>query len=206
MPTFAVQVCKFACTMDNLDLLRETIRNFQTVGAVAFSSKFLVKKMTASVDFERARCIVELGTGNGCITRSLLRQMHPKASLLSFEINERFYEMVQMQISDKRLSLICDSAERLGSYLPLQSKKKDSKADYIISSLPLVALPKQVEENVLRAVRENLKPNGYFIQYSYSTIQLKKFEQLFGEPNVKIKFTALNLPPAFVYICHNVNS
>lgn len=186
--------------MDNLDVFLESVKNLKTVGTVAFSSKFLVKKMVAPINYRKAHCIVELGTGNGCITKALLQKMHHTSRLLSFEINPKFYQMVSQQLHDKRLHLINDSAESLGLYV---QKEGFDKADYIVSSLPLVSLPKEIEENIVKAIVENLHPNGLFIQYSYSTLRLKKFENLFGEHNVKLNFVALNFPPAFVYVCQN---
>lgn len=186
--------------MDNLDVFLESVKNLKTVGTVAFSSKFLVKKMVAPINYRNARCIVELGTGNACITKGLLQKMNPQTQLFSFEINAKFYEMVKGQLNDRRLHLINDSAENLGTYI---RQAGFEKADCIVSSLPLVSLPKEIEYNIVKAIIENLTPEGMFIQYSYSTVQLKKFETLFGEHNVKLKFAALNFPPAFVYICRN---
>lgn len=184
--------------MDNVDVFLESVKNLKTVGTVAFSSKHLVKKMIAPIHFSEARCIVELGTGNGCITRALLKRMKPDTRLLSFEINENFYQMTAKQLSDPRLQLINDSAENMQLHL---HNAGYIYADYIVSSVPLVSLPKQVEENIMIAALKTLKPKGLFIQFSYSTIQLKKFERVFGEENVMLKFTPLNFPPAFIYIC-----
>jgi phospholipid N-methyltransferase len=184
--------------MDNVDIFLESVKNLQTVGTLAFSSKHLVKKMVSPIQFADARCIIELGTGNGCITKALLKQMKPDAQLLSFEINENFYQMTAKHLHDPRLHLINDSAENMMTHL---YNAGFLHADYIVSSVPLVSLPKQVEENILATSLKALKPNGLFIQFSYSTVLLKKIERTFGEKNVKLNFTPLNFPPAFIYVC-----
>lgn len=190
--------------MNNIDIFLESVKNLQTVGTLAFSSKHLVKKMVEPIRFAEARCIIELGTGNGCITRALLRRMKADTQLLSFEINDNFHRMTAAQLHDPRLRLINDSAENM---LPYIYESGFLYADYIVSSVPLVSLPKQIEENILNSVLSTLKPKGLFVQFSYSTILLKKIEQTFGKKNVKVNFTPLNFPPAFIYVCkHNLNN
>jgi len=189
--------------MNNIDIFIESVKNPQIIGAWAFSSKHVVKKMVKPIRFAEARCIVELGAGNGCITRALLRRMKPDTQLLSFEINKKFYRMTAARLRDSRLRLINDSAENM---LPYIYESGFAYADYIVSSVPLVSLPKRIRENILNSVLATLKPNGLFIQLSYSTILRKKIERIFGRKNVKIDFTPFNFPPAFIYVCkHNLN-
>jgi phospholipid N-methyltransferase len=115
--------------MNNIDIFLESVKNLQTVGTLAFSSKHLVKKMVEPIRFAEARCIIELGTGNGCITRALLRRMKPDTQLLSFEINDNFHRMTAAQLHDPRLRLINDSAENM---LPYIYESGFLYADYII--------------------------------------------------------------------------
>ena len=56
------------------------------VGAVAPSSKFLMKKRLKSVDFSKAKVIVELGPGTGVFTKGILDKMTDDAKLFSFEL------------------------------------------------------------------------------------------------------------------------
>ena len=51
------------------NFLGEFIKERKTVGAIAPSSKFLMKKMIAPIDFQKADVIVELGPGNGVFTK-----------------------------------------------------------------------------------------------------------------------------------------
>ena len=52
----------------------EFLKERKTVGAVAPSSKFLMKRMFAPIDFDKADVIVELGPGNGVFTKGLLAE------------------------------------------------------------------------------------------------------------------------------------
>lgn len=49
--------------MQLITFLHEFIKHPKHTGAIAPSSKILAKKMVDVIDFNRAKCIVELGTG-----------------------------------------------------------------------------------------------------------------------------------------------
>lgn len=173
-----------------MNYLRPYLKNWRTTGSIMPSSRFLAGKMTAPIDFSSAKMIVELGPGTGCFTKAILARMRPDAKLYAIEIQTEFVNELR-KIKDKRLKIIHGSAEKI----PV-------KADYIISGLPLVSLPKQAGENIIKAVLKSLRPDGKYIQFQYSLKSYKKFKTLFKE--VKLSFTPLNVPPAFVYTCSKV--
>jgi len=170
--------------------IRQYLRNFRVTGSIVPSSRFLTRKMLKPVDFSKAKVIVELGSGDGCMTKKILAKMRKDAKLYAIELQSDFVKMLKA-IDDKRLVVIQDTAERTHSLTP--------KADYIISGLPLTSLPKRVGENIIQSVLKTLKPNGSYIQFQYTLISYKKFKELFSD--VKLSFTPLNFPPAFVYAC-----
>ena len=181
--------------MNKIQLFFEALKNIKTVGTVTFSSKYLVNEMIKAIDFREARYLVELGAGNGCITKGLLDRMHPDARLLSFEINERFCGMLH-NLNDKRLTVACESAEKLEDYL---NADQQQYADAIVSALPMVWLPDELNNKVLDVIMRRLKPGGHFIQLSYKRDTQDKFKHLF--PDLEVHFTPLNLPPAFAFVC-----
>ena len=181
--------------MNQIQLIIEALKNIKTVGTITFSSQALVKKMIEPIDFSSAKCIVELGAGNACITKGLLKEMNKDTKLLSFEINDRFYNLMK-EIGDDRLYPIHDSAEHLETYLDQHGCEY---ADFIVSALPLVWFTDELNEKILRAVQKRLKPGGIFIQLSYKRNTYKKFEQYFGK--IDIRFCLWNLPPGFVFSC-----
>ena len=75
-----------------------------------------------------------------------------------------------------------------------------SKADYIVSSLPLTIIPKEISHDILVKNFEFLATNGAFIQYQYSLTYYKKLKEVFGN-SIKLSFEPLNFPPAFIYKC-----
>ena len=167
------------------------------VGAVAPSSKYLVKKMVDPIDFAKVKCIVEFGPGTGNITMELLNRMPKDSTLIVFEINKEFCETLR-NINDSRIKIISDSAENLESYL---LKNNIQRVDYIVSSLPFSIIPNTIVRNILRIAKKVLSPKGAFIQYQYSLNAYTKLKHTFKK--VDLNFTPINLPPAFIFTCTN---
>jgi len=167
------------------------------VGAVAPSSKYLVKKMVDPIDFANVKCIVEFGPGTGNITLELLSRMPADATLIVFEINKEFCERLK-EINDPRIKIISDSAENLESYL---IKNNIARVDYIVSSLPFSLIPNPIVRNILKIANKVLSPKGAFIQYQYSLNAYTKLKNTFKK--VDLNFTPINLPPAFIFTCTN---
>jgi phospholipid N-methyltransferase len=178
------------------NFLGEFIKGRKTVGAVAPSSKFLTKKMIAPIDFQKADIILELGPGNGVFTKAILERMKQTSKIFSFELNTAFYQHIFNNVDDKRLTLINDSAEKIDEYL---EKHGIGKVDYIVSSLPFTVIPKEVKLTIIDKCVNQLKDDGMFIQFQYSLNAKKLLSLKFSQ--VKIDFSALNFPPAFVYKC-----
>lgn len=183
--------------MNKIKFLREGIKNLRTTGTVTPSSRFLCQSMLKGINFEKARIIIELGGGDGVLTRHILKKMHPDAKLLTFEVQANFCDLLR-KIKDDRLIVIEDSAELIELYLQQYGY---SQADHIISAIPFVILPKEVAENIIKTCRDHLAPKGYFVQMHYSTLLKSLYESIF--PKVKTSFTPLNIPPAFVFHCSN---
>jgi phosphatidylethanolamine/phosphatidyl-N-methylethanolamine N-methyltransferase len=182
----------------NLNFFKEFLKQRRVVGAISPSSKFLAKRMVASIDFNKARVIVEFGAGTGIFTKEILKHMHPEAKLLVFETQASFCELIKSEISDNRMLLINDSAEKVGEYL---NQSGFEKADHIVSSLPFTVIPTQIKMGILNQSVKFLNTKGSFIQFQYSLNAHKLLKSKFK--NVKLDFTPMNIPPAFIYRCVN---
>jgi phospholipid N-methyltransferase len=159
------------------------------------SSARLVRRLVSGVDFSSARNLVELGPGTGCVTREILRRMRPDARLISLEVNPVFVEQCR-RIDDPRLTV----REACASSLPeILAEEGIGAADVVVSSLPLGMMDDELVERILNASRVGLRPGGRFVQYQY---MLSHYAQVRAHyPSVALGFTALNVPPAFVYTC-----
>lgn len=178
--------------MSKIKFIKGFLKNWKEVGSVIPSSRFLAKKMLEPIDFEKARVIVELGPGLGCITHKILEMMEEDARLLIFEINPDFCRELN-ENKDSRLTVFNVSALDMTFHL------KEIKADYVISGIPLSTLGDDSRSILLKAIKNILSEGGVYIQFQYSLGAYKKLKSIFNK--VVLKFTLLNTPPAFVYQC-----
>jgi phospholipid N-methyltransferase len=180
--------------MKKIEFLREGLRNLQTVGTLTRSSKQLCLGMIKHINFDEAQLIVELGAGDGVITKHILNHMRPDARLLAFEVNSKFCDVMRT-INDDRLIVVEDSAESLEKYL---EEIGATQIDYVVSAIPFVALPKELAHNIVGICHKCLKESGKYIQVHYSLIMKNLYSSIFG--NVDINFVPINVPPAFVLV------
>ncbi|MEX1001370.1 MAG: rRNA adenine N-6-methyltransferase family protein [Crocinitomicaceae bacterium] len=164
------------------------------VGAVAPSSRFLVKKMCAKIDFKLADVILELGPGTGVFTTELLKRAKPDTKIILLELNEAFYELLVKKFEDPRLLILNRSADEMGEILDDYHIKE---VDAILSSLPLTIIPERIKKKIVIQSYNRLKEGGVFTQYQYSLSAKRLLESKFG--SIKINFVPANIPPAFIY-------
>lgn len=181
---------------NNWKFFRESVRHFWQTGTLVRSSSFLVDSLLADVDFASSKLIVEFGAGSGCVTRELLRRMRPDAQLFSFELSPVFHEEI-LSISkvNPRLTAIHGCATNAAQMFPAQS------VDCVVSGLPMGNFGKRTKLGILGTVHTILKPRGRFSQFQYSLLDYRLMRRHF--PAVRLGYTPLNFPPAFVYNCVN---
>jgi phospholipid N-methyltransferase len=180
--------------MKTLAFIKESIRNLKTVGTITKSSVFLCRGVVKQVDFSESEVVVELGAGDGVITKHILRSMSPNSKLLAFEVNEKFCKQLE-NINDPRLIVIQDSAEHLEKYL---EENHLNKIDAVISAIPFVIFTEEKAHEIIETCKEHMKKKAPFVQVHYSLLARKMYRSIFG--NVKTNFIPLNLPPAFVLV------
>ncbi|WP_438314636.1 class I SAM-dependent methyltransferase [Sporosarcina sp. FA9] len=185
--------------MHILRFLKEYIKHPRNTGAIAASTSQLAKGMVSGIDFEQAKCIVEIGPGLGSFTREIMKRKRPQTLLLLIEINKSFYSVLQKQYeNDESVHVINGSAEDIVEFLLALNV---NEIDYCVSGLPFASLPKDVSERILHNVLKLLKPDGRFITFQYSLYKLSFINKYF--PQISIEKVWLNLPPAYVLSCGN---
>lgn len=178
--------------MTRLNFLIEGIKNIKTTGTITRSSRYVCRKMIEEVDFDNAKCIIELGGGDGVVTKHILKKLKGDTKLITFEILPKFCELLK-NLNDDRLIIAEDSAENIRKHLLANGFEK---ADYVISTLPIVNLPEDLGERIVTAARDNLVDDGLYMQLHYSLLVKDLYEKVFG--NVVYKFVVRNVPPAFI--------
>ena len=181
--------------MNKLKYLWHTLFHFKEMGTVIPSSDSMCRQMTGFIDAIQDKVIIELGAGDGVITRHILSKMAPDAILFVFEINPELCETLA-KINDPRMILINDDAQTMGMHL---KKNGYAKADHIISAIPFLILPEELTMQILNSSRQILKDGGSFIQMNYSKSLSQKYRQVFD--SVDIKYVPINIPPGYVFKC-----
>lgn len=184
--------------MAKRNFIKQFFKDKKMVGAVSPSTRFLCEKMLADIDFKSSKLILELGPGTGIFTDEIIKRMADDAVLLAFELNDNFYESLAERIHDPRVRIIHDSAEYIQKYL--DELGENTKADVVVSSLPLMVFPESLRNAVVDASHDCLKEKGKYVQFQYSLQSKKLLESKYKD--VSIKFTVKNFPPAFVYSCN----
>ena len=148
----------------------KTLLKDPSVASITPTSNFGIKKLTSTVDFNSSKFFIEYGPGGGVITKDLLSRMAPDAQLLAIERNENFANSLKINIKDKRLIVVNESAENVLSLVESMNKSgvlKYSKADHVLSGIPFSLFPVSVKDAILDATRLVLKSNGSFLVYQF---------------------------------------
>ncbi len=180
--------------------LRGFIKNPVMVGSIIPSSRVLIDKMLAPVDWETTKVFVEYGPGVGTFTRPLLERMAPDATLVTIDTNDEFTRYLTQSIDDPRLKAVTGSAadvEKILLGLDL------GQADYVLSGLPFSTLPPGVGEDIAEATANVIRPGGAFLVYQFSPKVLHFIKPHF-EP-IRRGFEWVNVPPATLFWAYKGN-
>ena len=182
--------------------LREYVRNWQSVGAVAPSSPHLARRMMEYAEVWRAEHVLELGPGTGVFTRSVADVMPAGGSYLGIDLNPSFLDTLRPQFPKFRFEQAAAQEFDFAPYL------KDRKPfDALISGLPWTAFPRSLQEAILDHVLPNLASGARFATFAYWGFHRlpsgRRFRELLHDrlPGVETsRVVWANLPPAFVYV------
>ncbi|MFC3782947.1 class I SAM-dependent methyltransferase [Bacillus chungangensis] len=175
--------------------LKEFIKHPRYTGAIAPSSPKLAKEMVSQIDFQTAKCIVELGPGTGVFTKEMMKNKKSETQVILVEINEIFAKDLQREYANEpNVHVIEGSAENLQALLEELHIKS---VDCIISGLPFTSLPSEVSSRILTNIKNVLL--GKFITFQYSLVKKAFFQAVFTK--TKCRKIWLNIPPAYVFIC-----
>jgi phospholipid N-methyltransferase len=181
--------------LSTFSFLLEGLRNLRTTGTLTRSSTALCEAAIDRIDFSTARVIVELGAGDGVITRHILERLHPEGKVIAFEVSPDLCADMRA-IGDPRLVVAEDSAENIKPWL---DKVGADKVDHIVSAIPFAALPRALGKAIVHAAKDNLRPGGCYNQVHYSLKTKGYYEEAFGQVDARRIWA--NLPPAWVLYC-----
>ena len=174
-----------------LDFAIEFIKHREELGTPFASSRYLARAVAREVSGYKR--VVELGAGQGQVTRRILKENPGLVSLTAFEIIPELFEDL-LQINDSRLTIVSASAENFIDYVP--------DFDCVVSGLPLTTMFRKSREIVDKILSDSRSAQRY-IQYKYfpSKRLLKDYFE-----HVRGSMIWRNVPPALIYVCSNNGS
>lgn len=168
----------------------------RAVGALFPSSRFLARRIAAQVDVHRPGWVIELGAGTGSVTRALVAAGVKPERLLVVELDRRLCALLKVRFPG--LNVVRADAAALDQLLV---DSHVHKVNAIVSSLPLLSLPKRVEEEIIGQMFTALPEDGVIVQFTYgpkSPIGNRHLKR----NHIKARRAGrvwLNLPPASVW-------
>ena len=181
-------------TSPHWQFLRGFFKHPVMVGSIIPSSRVLIDKMLAPVDWENTKLFVEYGPGVGTFTRPLLDKLAPDAKLVTIDTNPDFTRYLKESINDDRLVAVNGSAADVETILMDQGL---GSADYVLSGLPFSTLPAGIGEDIAEATANVIRPGGAFLVYQFSP-KVRDFIEPHFEP-IKRGVEWINVPPATLF-------
>jgi phospholipid N-methyltransferase len=178
--------------------LRGFLKNPVMVGSIIPSSRVLIERMLAPVDWENTKLFVEYGPGVGTFTRPVLDKLGSDAALVTIDTNPDFTRYLKESIDDPRLIAVNGSAADVEKILLDQGF---ASADYVLSGLPFSTLPPGVGEDIAEATAKVIRPGGAFLVYQFSPKVLDFIKPHFTP--IKRGFEWINVPPATLFWAYN---
>lgn len=166
------------------------------IGAVVPSGRSLARRMAAQVDPDRPGHVLELGPGTGVITRELLAAGVAPARLVLVERDPRFQPLLRERFP--AVTLLNGDAAKLRDLLAAHDV---SRLAAVVSGLPMLTLPEDVQRAVLSQSFELLGEDGVFVQFTYSPglpVPRRRLESL-GLNAERAGRAWRNIPPAHVW-------
>ncbi len=189
--------------------------NFLHTGAIAPSSRFLARAMSATLDSSSRGggplTVLEAGAGTGALTVEIVRRLPPGSHLDIYEVNPTFAQHLDRTFrSNGRVEVRVVNE-------PVQAVPDSARYDAIISGLPLNNFKPAIVKAILKRLFATLRPGGSLSYFEYLLIRelkslatgprerrrLRRVGRVTGSYLEKYEFRReavfLNIPPAVVH-------
>ena len=184
-------------------MVRKFLQHGTTIASFSPSSRFLSRKIVQGIDYDSARCIVELGAGTGPITKELVERAKPHTRLIIVEQDADFCKRLRTRFAHApNAEIIEGDAAQIDKLL---ADRGITEVDHIVSGLPLPSFPAKLRDAILASSARALGGRGTFRQLTnMPLIYWRLYRGYFTD--VRFQLVPLNLPPAGVYVCRGFKS
>ena len=172
-------------------VLKKLLKQPRVMGSILPSSKYLCRRMLQEVSKDVGP-VIELGPGTGVLTKQILAKGISPENLTLIELDGEFCDLLHQKFPDVRV-------ERTGAQnltelnIPL--------AEVVLSSLPMLAFPLNLQRDIIKAILSSLKPDGLYVQFTYGR-KCPISPEIVKEFDLKHRTYGrvwANVPPAEVY-------
>jgi phospholipid N-methyltransferase len=179
---------------DYVRFLQAWLRTPRQTASIVPSSPYLGRLMASQIDPSGGR-VMELGGGTGALTREILATGLPADQLEVVEINTEFARNLRRSlpgVSILETPAQCVSDKAAGGIGGYQS---------VISGLPLLAMSKDLQQDIIAEAFTLLRDGGSFIQFTYSPRPpaARVVTKALGLGVEKVGTIMRNVPPATVF-------
>lgn len=190
-------------TKYTLDFMREVIVSNKSTGAIAPSGKELAERVTDCAELHNAKIIVEFGPGTGVFTEAIERKRRPDSYFCAFEVNDKFVGATRERCPG--VEVLHDCAQNVLAHL---KTKGFDHCDVIVSGLPWTRFDEELQDDILHATYEALRPGGKFVTFAYASSPLVPNGRKFFKKKLNSTFDRVwkseniwnNFPPAVVFV------
>lgn len=174
--------------------LKGFIKHPVMVGSVIPSSRAVIDKMLAPVDWANCKLFVEYGPGVGTFTEHVLQRMAPDATLIAIDTNEDFVRYLTEKFRDSRLLAVNGSAADVRQII---ADCGFEHADYVCSGLPFSTLPPGIGSRIAEQTYAALRPGGAFLVYQFKA-KVRDFMAPYFD-RIDKGFEWVNVPPCHLF-------
>jgi phospholipid N-methyltransferase len=176
-------------------MLRKFLKQGRTIASFAPSSRFMARKIINGIDWDNAKCVVELGAGTGPITAQMVKHLKPHTKLLVIELDKDMAARLKAKFPN--IDVVQGDA---GKFDELLAERGITQVDHVVSGLPLPSFPAALRDSILSKSAKMLAPEGTFRQLTVMPwVYYKMYRGYFDD--VRFKFVPINMPPGGVYVC-----
>jgi phospholipid N-methyltransferase len=183
---------------ENIQFFQAFLKNPLKVGAIAPSSPDLARRMLEGIKPGENSVVLELGVGTGAFTKLICENVPNKESYLGIELDKNLVRCLRRKFPDMRF--MRGNACKAFS---LHKRSKLGKVEYILSGLPFVSMPNEVNDRIFAQIEKFMEQGCMFRTFQYahgyympSAIKLREFMRNRYGVSQKSPLIMKNVPPA----------
>lgn len=185
--------------------LREFVKAPGELGTCFTSSGPLARGIVKGLDLEHARAVIEFGPGPGPVTREILARIPAGCKFFAVELNAGLAEAFRKRFPG--VTVYQDDAANVRA-LCERSGIVPGEVDVVVSTLPFLLFPEELQQKILHETAGVLRPGGRFTTITYRMAKVmpsvQRFKAVMAREFSKVEFARIvlaNVPPAYVYRC-----